>query len=196
MTHPPDAIRAFVAVELGAEAREAVRTLQRQLDDALPRGSVRWTKPDQLHLTLWFLGEVPTPRVPELIQALGVALLGVARFHLHLDGLGAFPSPRAPRVLWVGLAGDLPPLLDAQGRVARAAGAFGDHQEARPFHPHLTVGRVNRPEAVVGRAFQAFLAEATAPAPCDWEVGVIRLIRSQLSSSGAVYSELARFDLA
>lgn len=189
-------IRAFVAVDSCAEAKAAVRGVQRQLDEVLPHGGVRWTKPDQLHLTLWFLGDVPSPRLPELSGALGGALAGAGRFRLRLDGLGAFPSPQAPRVLWVGLAGDLTRLLDVQGRVARAAGEFGDHQEARPFHPHLTLGRVNRTEARVSRAFQAFLAEARNPAPCEWEVREVRLLRSQLRPSGAEYSELAGFALA
>jgi 2'-5' RNA ligase len=189
-------VRAFVAVDLGDEAKDAVCAIQRQLEEVVPRGSVRWTKPDQLHLTLWFLGNVPAPRLPELCQAVGGGLTGVARFRLRLGSLGAFPSPRAPRVLWVGLEGDLPRLLEVQGRVARAAGAFGDHQEARPFHAHLTIGRVNRPEAPVGRAWQAFVAKRPAPAPCEREIGAVRLIRSRLRPDGAEYLELASFALA
>jgi len=192
---PADAVRAFVAVDLGVEAKDAVRAIQRQFEDLVPRGCVRWTKSDQLHLTLCFLGNVPAPRLPELCLAVGGGLAGVARFRLRLGGLGAFPSPRAPRVLWVGLEGDLPRLLEVQDRVARAAGAFGDHQEARPFHPHLTIGRVNRPEARVGRAWQAFVGERTAPAPCEREIGAVRLMRSRLRPDGAEYAELASFAL-
>ena len=196
MPDPAELVRAFVAVDLGPEAKDAARALQRQLDEALPRGGVRWTRPDQLHLTLRFLGGVLATSLPELCQALDGALRGAPPFRLRLDTLGAFPSSRAPRVLWLGLEGDLPRLRDVQARVAQAAAAFGEHQEARPFHPHLTLGRVNRPEAAVGRAFQAWVAQAASPAPCAWEVEAVRLIQSRLRPAGAVYAELARFALA
>jgi RNA 2',3'-cyclic 3'-phosphodiesterase len=189
-------VRAFVAVDLGPAAQEAARALQRELAAALPRGTVRWARPEQLHLTLWFLGNVVAERLPDLRQALGGALEGTNGFGLQLDRLGAFPSPRAPRVLWLGLGGDFARLGDLQERVARAAGPFGDHQEARAFHPHLTLGRVNRPDAAVGRAFQAFAGATRSPAPCAWEVGEVRCLQSRLRPSGAEYAELARFALA
>lgn len=195
MSDPVELIRAFVAVDLGPAAQEAACALQQKLAAGLPRGTVRWARPDQLHLTLWFLGDVVADRLPDLRQALGNALEGMNGFGLQLDRLGAFPSPRAPRVLWLGLGGDLARLGDLQERVARSAGPFGGHQETRAFHPHLTLGRVNRPDAAVGRAFQAFLADAPPLTPCAWRVETVRLIRSQLRPSGAEYSELAGFVL-
>lgn len=189
-------MRAFVAVDVGAEARRALRDAQHQLEAALPRGAVRWTKPDQLHLTLWFLGETPEEQLPALGHALACALNGAVRLRLHLAELGAFPAPRSPRVLWVGLAGDLDRLLDLQRRVAEAASPFGDHQEARSFQPHLTLGRVNRPDAAIGRAFADWVAGSPPIAPCAWEVETVRLIQSVLRPTGAEYSERARFELA
>lgn len=189
-------MRAFVAVDVGAEARRAMRDAQHQLEAALPHGAVRWTKPDQLHLTLWFLGETPEEQLPALGHALTSALAGAMRFRLRLAELGAFPTPRSPRVLWVGLAGDLPQLLDVQRRVAQTAGPFGDHQEPRSFHPHLTLGRVSRPDAAVGRAFADWLAGGPPITSCPWEVEAVRLIQSVLRPTGAEYTELARFELA
>jgi 2'-5' RNA ligase len=189
-------MRAFVAVDIGAEARRAVCDLRHRLEAALARGAVRWTKPDQLHLTLWFLGELPGEQLPALCQALSSALNGATRFRLHLAGLGAFPTPRSPRVVWVGLAGHLPQLLDVQRRVAQAAGPFGERQEAHPFHPHLTLGRVNRPDAAVGRAFADWMAGSPPTGSCDWEVEAVRLIQSVLRPAGPEHTELARFELA
>lgn len=191
-----DQVRAFVAVELGAEAKAAAQATQQRLRQLFPHGGVRWAKPEQLHLTLRFLGDVSAERLPELTQALGHALAGVAPFTLHLHGCGVFPSPRAPRVLWLGLEGNLPALHDLRRRVSEAVVGFGDHAETHAFHPHLTLGRANRPDAAMARALQTFLADAAPRPPCPWEVGEVRLMRSQLRPSGAEHSELAGFSLA
>lgn len=190
-----DILRAFIAVELGAEAAVAVRSLQRELADAVPRGAVRWAKPDQLHLTLQFLGNVAADRVEALKSNLATTLAGNPAFTLRLDQIGVFPSLRAPRVIWVGLAGDLPALAALQGRVADASRDFGDHAEARDFHPHLTLGRVNRNSPRETREIEAALASQPPPPPAAWRVDEVRLVRSELQPTGAVYSVLARFAL-
>ncbi len=190
----PETIRAFIAAELGTEAAATFKAVQSALADAIPRGAVRWTKPDQLHLTLQFLGNVAANRIEELEGSLAAALAGSPAFTLRLDRIGAFPSLRAPRVIWVGLGGDLPALLALQSCVADASRDFGDHAEARDFHPHLTLGRVNRRDPREARALEEAITHAPPP-PAGWRVGEVRLFRSELQPAGPVYSILARFAL-
>lgn len=191
-----DTLRAFIAVELGDEAASVVRALQRQMADAVPRGAVRWAKPDQLHLTLQFLGNVANDRVEALKGSLAAAMAGTPAFTLRLDRVGAFPSLRAPRVIWVGLTGDVPALAALQSRVAGAIRDFGDHTETRDFHPHLTLGRVNRRDPWEARVLETVIASQPPPPPAAWRVDEVRLFRSALQPSGAVYSVLGRFALA
>ena len=141
-------LRTFVAIELPAEVRAAIAAAQAELRGALGdrAGSVRWVNPAGAHLTLKFLGDTPESAVPGVEAALRAALAGTAAFDLRTGALGCFPSGRAPRVLWLGLDGDLAPLTAARDAVEAAIAPLGWPTEARPFSPHLTLGRL-RPEA-------------------------------------------------
>jgi 2'-5' RNA ligase len=191
----PETVRAFVAIEPGEAARAALADLQARLAAAAPPRAVRWTRPEQCHLTLCFLGQVPRERLPALEQRLAEAAAASAGFALELGVAGAFPALEAPRVLWVGLRGDLGALAALAGRVAGAAADFGDHREEREFHPHLTLGRVADRDRRVARALAEPLARAPRPPASRWAVTGFKLFRSELRPEGAVYSVLADFPL-
>lgn len=191
-----NAVRAFLAVELGEAALAALREQQARLAAAAPRRAVRWTRPEQCHLTLCFLGNVPAAQIPELTRGLAATLAGCAEFSLELDAAGAFPSLAAPRVIWLGLRGDLGALRELQQRVAIAAAGFAEHREERAFHPHLTMGRVIARDARTARALGELMARAPAPPPAAWRVTAVRLFKSVLQPDGAVYSVLATFPLS
>jgi 2'-5' RNA ligase len=185
-----------VAVAVGEAATAALRDLLHRLLRATPADAVRWTPPDQWHLTLHFLGDVPADRIANLERSLHTSLAGARAFPLRLEGLGAFPSPRAPRVLWVGLGGDLPGLLDVRQRVIQACAGCGEPPDPRPFHPHLTFGRVRRPDPQGLRAWHEARGDANPLPPCEWPVNRVTLYRSQLRPASAVHTELAAFPLA
>lgn len=193
---PPGCFRCFVALAVGETATAALRDLHQRLARTTPRHAVRWTPPDQWHLTLHFLGEVPADRIAGLERSLRSSLVGARGFSLHLEGLGAFPSPRAPRVLWVGLGGDLPGLQDVRQRVVQACAGFGEPADPRPFHPHLTLGRTRQPDPQALRAWREASGDAHPLPPCEWLVGRVALCRSELRPAGAVHTELAAFPLA
>lgn len=178
-------MRLFIALGIPPEAREELARLQGWLR-GLP---VRWVDPAGVHLTLQFLGEAAETSAPALLEAL--AGLPAAPFALGLEGLGAFPDLRRPRVLWVGLGGDLAALARLQAAVLAATAPLGFAPEARPFRPHLTLGRVRQdagPEErrAVGRA----VGHAAPPAPLSWEAGAPTLYQSTLTPAGAVYTAL------
>jgi 2'-5' RNA ligase len=135
--HP---LRSFIAIALADPARSAVEAYLAQLRQAI--GGVAWTPPENLHLTLKFLGDVMPARLESL--AVRVAEIAAAQtpFALTVAGVGAFPSVRRPRVLWIGVAA--PAVGPLAAAIDRACAAEGFVPEARPFHPHLTLGRVRQ----------------------------------------------------
>src|SRR5690242_13044572 len=101
-------VRAFIAVELPAQVHALLSTVQGELREMMgsAEGAVRWVRPEGSHLTLQFLGDVPSELVPRIEEGLREAVAGVDTFLLEVSGVGAFPNPRRPRVVWVGLTGD------------------------------------------------------------------------------------------
>lgn len=180
-------MRLFIALPLPPAVIAELAAVQRRLRPAAP--SVRWADPAGIHLTLQFLGEAPAEQAPPLLAAL--AAIAPPPFELHLARLGAFPGPQRPRVVWAGITGATGALADLQLAVLAATTPLGFVPEARPFSPHLTLGRVRpdaRPEQT--RALADLLARAAPPAPVAWPGGAPRLYQSTLTPQGAVYTLL------
>jgi 2'-5' RNA ligase len=137
-------VRLFVALELDDQARGLLAEYQRQLA-ALDR-AVRWVRPEQIHLTLQFLGDVPDGRVPDVTRALdGLSRLGA--FSFEIEGVGTFGSLRSPRVIWVGVRMPNAGLSDLQKACEKSLAEVGFAPEGRAYKPHLTLGRVKDPRA-------------------------------------------------
>ena len=180
------AVRAFFAWEPPAAAREALAALAAELR-ALPGGDgVRWVRPEGFHMTLRFLGNVPTAEVPALVEAVESALAGAASLRLALGAVRAFPSVRQPRVVVVELEPEVP-LAALAARVEAGVVAAGLPPERRRFHAHLTLGRARgrRLPALAGRACHAG----------ELDVHEVVLFRSDLGAGGSRYTPLARLPL-
>ena len=132
-------MRLFVAINLPAELRHGIWQAAAPLRG--PAFPVRWVDPEDLHLTLKFLGEVGPERQAEIAGALESAASGARCFDLPIGGFGVFPSSERPRVVWVGCEG-VPPLELLQHRLEQTMQRLGFEIEGRPFRPHLTLGRV------------------------------------------------------
>jgi 2'-5' RNA ligase len=160
-----------------------------EIDRLRPLGrSVRWVPPDNLHLTLKFLGEFSPDELALVRAGLDEAVAGAAPFTLVLHGLGAYPGLARPRVFWVGVAEGAKETQALQSRVETALAERGFEREARPYTPHLTIGRVGNPRgleplrtAIVKDAHRRFGA---------LPVSALTLMRSDLSPAGARYTEL------
>ena len=163
--------------------------LSRQLHSACPGGLPgREVPPDNWHLTLRFLGDVPADSAARLRGALGAGGLGKP-FHVAFGAFGAFPDPRRARVLWAGVTDGSEPL----GRLAEAVEGrvhrIGVPAEERPFSPHLTLSRFREPQDV-----RPFLA-ATTPPDVDLPVREVVLFRSHLVGAAPRYEVIERFPL-
>lgn len=195
-----ESFRLFVAVELPRPVLDALGEAQSDLADQAARAGIgricRWTSLTGSHLTLKFLGDTSTGRVPDLAAELLAGLAGQAPVALELAGLGAFPSLRAPRVVWVGLAGALAELGLLQRRVEAALVPLGFPSEGRPFAPHLTLARVAEYTSAVERQALGEIVRVHAPPPSLPLVAeVVSLMRSELGPGGARYTRLAEIRL-
>jgi 2'-5' RNA ligase len=146
---------------------------------------VKWVRPDGVHLTLKFLGEVPEERSAELAAALGAAVVGTKPIALVVRGAGAPGPERRPRVFWAGVEPD-PAIVLLQDQIERVYAPLGFPTEARAFRPHLTLGRAGRrarrPDfAGVDRALSDLVVGATAL------LDGVDLVQSVLQKEGPVY---------
>lgn len=189
--------RLFIAIEVPEAIRAHLTAVQRMLKRRIPADTVRWARPEGMHLTLRFLGDTPVQQREQLQQQLSLAADGHAPFRLSTATLGAFPTASRPRVVWVGVQGQLRELHALHAAVERSLLSAGYPAERETFHPHLTLGRV-RPEATpqhVRQLGEIITATALEDHPA-WAVSGITLFRSELAPGGSVYTALFHAPLA
>jgi 2'-5' RNA ligase len=183
-------IRAFIAIELPEEVKRTLTRLQERLKSS-SRAPVRWSNPDGMHLTLKFLGNINSGTTGGIAAAMAEAVRGIRLFYLQVDGLGVFPSPSRVRVVWVGLTGGTDKLERIQKNLDSKLMPLGFTPEARPFTPHLTLGRVREQARPEERQSLGKLVSGTPVAKeGSIEVRYIHLIRSQLRPEGPIYTRL------
>jgi len=181
------AIRAFIAIELDDAVRRAAAKVIAALRERPGGDCVRWVRPENLHVTLRFLGDIDSAQVAPISRNLRRAAADQRPFRLEFGRVGAFPSARRPRVVICDV-GPREPLEGLAGAVERAVVEVGFEPEPRRFRAHLTLGRVSgRPRSPV-----------TAPVTAAGEslaVDEIVLFRSELLRSGAIHTPLERIAL-
>lgn len=183
-------LRTFICIELSEKVRERIAELQQQLK---PLGSgVSWTRPEGIHLTLKFLGDIESARVADIAGAVERAAQGVDPFRITVAGTGGFPNLSRPRVLWVGIESSASALFVVQSQIEIELARLGYPREERRFSPHLTLGRVKSPEAV--REICRELQQRSF-APVTFTAGSIIIMRSDLKPDGALYTPLRTIEL-
>ena len=184
-------VRVFIAAEISQEARDALEAVVGHLKAQGVSGG-RWVRPEGVHLTLKFLGEIDEDLVPGVLEAMEHACRDTGPFTLALSNVGAFPSTNSPRVIWVGPGGELERLGELQQRIDLSLDSrLGFPLETRPFTPHLTLGRLHdRTTAEGRRRFGQALSGEGLVARVSWQVAEVQLIRSTLTPDGALYDVL------
>jgi len=186
------AVRLFFSVPVSEVARSAASDVLRAMKRAAGDAPLSWTRDEQLHFTLAFLGEQPEDALPRLREA-AASCAGVRAFELGLSGAGAFPDPRRPRVLWLGAEEGARELEHLAACLAGGLRAAGFVLEKRPFRAHLTVARV-RPGGE--RAASRALGAAPQGEIARMRVDRLFLMQSQLSPHGAKHSVVGETLLA
>lgn len=188
-------IRAFVALPIPDAVKSEIERVQHELRCALPEKLVRWTKREQFHLTLSFLGNVEAGRVMELSDALRSACSGFRALQLCAERVGCFPDLRFPRVVWVWVHDTDEHLAALQGSIETAVAKFAETKGEKRFTGHVTIARLNgfkRPQTgVLARQVQAMTGRSFG----EWAATEVNLMRSELLQSGAVHTVLAAFPL-
>lgn len=185
-------MRAFVAIPVGPAVRQGAAELIERLRG--PDDGVSWVRPENLHLTLRFLGEIDPPEAGRCVAQLVRALReGPAPFTVEFKGLGVFPEEGPPRVIWAGVARGREELYRLERVVQAGLGAARIPPPDRPFKAHLTLGRARRPADTTGllRRLAAYREVFLG-----WErVETVVLYESRLMPGGPRYRPHARISL-
>ena len=173
--------------------------IEARLKPQMPPDCIRWVKSDSVHLTLKFLGQVPSDQISPITAALKNALATQHAFSLEVAGVGCFPDLHRPRVVWVGVKEDAAghQLQHVQRVVENAISPLGYPTEARDFSPHLTLGRLARDVRTPDlKKVGDVIAASWIGSLGRWDVLSVALIKSDLRPTGAVYTVLAHAPLA
>lgn len=177
-------IRTFIALPIPDDVKAALGEAINRL--RTKNRSVRWVKPEGLHITLKFLGDIEEKSVGPLGADLDRVASQYPELSLTLSMFGAFPNVKRPRVVWVGLSGDVEDLVRLSGDIDRACLAYGIACEKRPFSGHITLGRLKAPTVV---------DLAMNPVEGKFGASEVLLYKSVLLPSGAQYTVLHRSPL-
>ncbi len=176
--------RCFIAIELSREIKQALGAIQDELKKTVD--GVKWVRPDNIHLTLKFLGHIEKEVVEKTKDILGRAAGRTKPFLMKLSSVGAFPDPSRPRVIWIGID-ENKELSSLAGLIEEELVPLGIEKESRPFHSHLTLARVKflKDKSSVKNAF----ASLEVP-PVEMTASKITLFQSTLRREGPIYTVL------
>jgi len=183
-------IRTFICIELPEDVRRRLRELQSDLEKY--NANIRWVRPESIHLTLKFLGDVEEHSINDIARATEMACSGIAQFTINVQQTGVFPNWRHPRVLWVGIDEPEGNLLKIKQEIELQLTELGYVKEDRKFSPHLTIGRVKSMKMISDVMQDLQKREFFAGNFLAKEVVVMK---SDLRPTGAVYTALQKVQL-
>jgi 2'-5' RNA ligase len=188
-------LRLFIAVPIPEPVRDEIIRVQREMQLLARRGAVRWTRPDQFHLTLRFLGDVPVADLEQLKESVNAVCRSARPLRLRAEGIGFFPNPHSPRVVWVGIDDKEGLLVDLQKRIETAVRPFTAEPGTENFAGHVTLGRLKNLKPPDARKLAAHAQTVEDRMFGEWTADKIEIIRSELSPAGARHTTLAAFRL-
>lgn len=183
-------IRTFIALDLPPAIQESIKKQTSRLRQTLGNDAIRWVPSHNMHLTLKFLGSIPVSHLDFIKRMLAQVADLHTQFDLQIGGFGSFPNSNRPRVLWVGIHTSTS-LTSLQTMIEDGANRLGYEKEARPFSPHLTLGRVR--QGTNGKELQR-ISNAISTIQLG-KIGTARvdsvhLYQSNLNSEGSTYTKL------
>jgi RNA 2',3'-cyclic 3'-phosphodiesterase len=184
-------VRLFIAIPVPAEVAARAAEI---LPTALP--ALRRVKPENLHVTLAFLGQTPDDRLGDVTEAAREAATPISPFTLVLDRAGRFPERGKPRVVWLGIANGAPSVVELGQRVYAALRSRGLNFDDRPLAPHLTLARVAEDATTAEAKTVGAGLEGLPIGSLRFDVADIAVVQSILSPKGARYTALATVPLA
>jgi len=183
-------IRSFLALDPPEEVLREIASIQNRLRKLI-HGDIRWVRPEGIHLTLKFFGDISGDDVANIATVVEKAAERERPFSLAIGGAGVFPDPHRPRVLWLGMNGDVERLLAFQKGLDQALLQIGFLCEERPFLPHLTLGRIKTSKGLIGLA--RALEKGEEYSAGRFIASGLSLFQSELMPRGAIYTRLKWF---
>lgn len=183
--------RTFCAIELPPDVRSQLANHARRLREAVPEASASWSKPENIHLTLKFFGNVDTRKLSKISTAASRVVKEFSTFQVKIGGTGVFPKASRPQVLWIGVEDSSGRLSELQRRLEEEFVVEGFNKEGRAYRPHLTIARL-RPDGA------RKLAETHLQTKFDFteiRVNECILFRSQLNPKGSIYTVISKHEL-
>ena len=184
-------IRSFIAIELAPPIKTKIEEIQKKLKSSA--SDVRWVRPEGIHLTLKFLGNIEQERISEISDIIEQCSTDTTSFTLKVHSLGAFPNESNPKVIWVGAEDDSGNLAKLQRALENKLASIGFKAEKRSYSPHLTLGRLKSPKGK--RELSQNLADHKQFECGMFEAKEVCLFKSELKPGGAIYSKLKTFTL-
>lgn len=183
-------IRSFLALDPPEEVLREITAVQNRLRKLI-EGDIRWVRPEGIHLTFKFFGDVSADDVANIATIVEKVVEGERPFSLAIGGAGVFPDPHRPRVLWLGMNGDVERLLVFQKGLDQALLQIGFPREERPFRPHLTLGRIKTSKGLIGLARALETGEEYTAG--RFIASGLSLMQSELTPRGAIYTRFKWF---
>jgi 2'-5' RNA ligase len=188
-------LRLFIAIPVPEPVRDEIICVQQELQLLVPRNMARWTRPDQFHFTLRFLGGVPVAGLEPLKESVNAVCLSSQPLQLRAEGVGFFPNPHSSRVVWVGIDDQAGLLVDLQKRIETAVRPFAAEPDEKTFSGHVTLGRLKNLKPSDALKLAAYAQTVKDRTFGEWTAHEIEIIRSELSPTGARHTTLAAFRL-
>jgi 2'-5' RNA ligase len=181
-------LRVFIAIEIPFLIQNAIYRLTTRLRQEYPSPGIRWVPINNIHLTLKFLGEVPSQNLDILARSLDFEIKRLEPFSIPFSETGVFPNAKKPRIIWIGL-NYLPGLADLISIIESTSSGLGYHTEERPFSPHITLGRVG--ESFPPTSYQKLLLDLSVVDISSINpviINSIKVFKSDLKPKGPEYT--------
>jgi RNA 2',3'-cyclic 3'-phosphodiesterase len=188
------ALRLFTAIYPPSKIASYIVGFQKRLRDLIPEAWVRWTEPDQIHLTLKFLGRVRRDQLAKIEEALAEVCGEAKPFEVRAEGVGCFPGFRRPSIIWIGMV-ELRKELSLFKNSVDSGLSFVKVDDKKIFCPHMTIGRVKTDRLSELKKISSVLEKANLVKSDKWLVKEVHLVESHLSSNGAKHLSLQKFQL-
>ena len=182
----------FCAFELPQTLRQSISDHAQRVREAVPDAAASWSRPENIHLTVKFFGNVDGAKAPVISAAATRVVKEFSPLQIEVGRTGVFPRPSRPQVLWIGVADTSGALAKFQQTLEDEFAREGFPKEDRAFKPHLTIARIRKPQNANELADAHLRMEF---APVEIVLGELVLFRSELSSKGSKYTAISRHRL-
>jgi len=188
-------VRLFIAIPVPLAVREEISRAQSQLQRNSPPGIIRWTRSEQFHVTIKFLGDVQSEQVQALAKAVFLVCSKFPKLQLSAHGIGFFPGSQRPRIVWAGVADKSGKLRELHREMEQAVLPFGPAKAEESFTGHITLGRFKPGHRGSTDKLLERVAILNRRDFGNWNASEVEIVRSELTSLGATHTPMYTFPL-